>query len=195
MNKNSLFIGAIALLAAPLATAGDMPKGQLGGFITMTSVEVDGVGPGFDFDDDGNGFGIRGWRMLEGPWFVAGEYQTVTLDDTDLDVDQFRFGGGYAMDMWLVRAEYIDTGSDLDQSGFGFHGGLHTQSGQLGFMGTVGYLSLDDASGPEINAGVSFAFNQDWSGMLDLRTFLGSLDPDGDLTLTDIRIGASYNFH
>ena len=192
MNNNSLFIAAVALLAAPLATAGDMPKGQLIGNITMTSVELEGTG--FDFDDDGNGFGIRGWGTLQGPWMVHGEYQTVTLDDTDIDVDQFRFGGGYGMDMWLVKLEYIDTGSDLDQSGLGFHGGVRTQSGALGFTGTVGYLSLDDASGPELNAGVSFAFTPQFSGVVDFRTFLGSLDPDGDLTLTDIRIGGAYNF-
>jgi hypothetical protein len=194
MNKNSLFIAAVALLAAPLATAGDMLKGQIGGHLTMTSVEVDGLGPPFDFDDDGNGFGIRGWGNIQGPWMVHGEYQTVTLDETDIDVDQFRFGGGYAMDMWLLKLEYIDTGSDLDQSGLGFHGGVRTASGQLSFLGTVGYLSLDDASGPELNAGVSFAFTPQFSGVLDLRTFLGSLDPDGDLTLTDIRIGGAYNF-
>ena len=193
MNKNIL-IGLVALMAAPLASAGDMPRGQIGGHVTLTSAEVSDTGT-FDFDDDGTGFGIRGWGMLQGPFFVHGEYQSVTLDDTDLDVDQFRFGGGYAMDMWLIKAEYIDTGSDLDQSGFGVHGGVHTQSGQLGFMGTVGYLSLDDADGVELNAGVSFAFTRELSGMLDYRTFLGSIDPDGDLTLSDLRIGVAYNFY
>jgi hypothetical protein len=192
MSKTLCLSGLAAMLAAPMAFAGDMPRGQIGGHITMTSVEVEGTP--FDFDDDGNGFGIRGWGMIQGPFFFHGEYQTVTLDDSDLDVDQFRFGGGWAQDTWLAKIEYIDTGSDLDQSGIGVHGGLHTMSGQMGFFGTVGYLSLDDADGVELNAGVSFAFTPELSGMLDYRTFLGSLDPDGDLTLSDLRIGVAYGF-
>lgn len=194
MNRNLCSIGLAALLAAPAAMAADMPKGQIGGHLTMTSVEVENTGF-FDFDDDGDGFGIRGWGMVQGPFFVHGEYQTATLDDTDLDVDQFRFGGGYAMDVWILKVEYIDTGSDLDQSGFGFHGGLHTMSGNFGFFGTVGYLSTDDSDGIELNVGGSIAFNRDWSGVLDYRTYLGSLDPDGDLTLSDLRIGVAYNFY
>jgi hypothetical protein len=193
MSKKICLSGLAAMLAAPMAFAGDMPRGQIGGHVTMTSVEVEDTGF-FDFDDDGNGFGIRGWGMIQGPFFFHGEYQTVTLDDSDLDVDQLRFGGGWSQDVWLAKIEYIDTGSDLDQSGIGVHGGLRTMSGQMGFHGTVGYLSLDDADGPELNVGVSFAFTPELSGVVDYRTFLGSLDPDGDLTLSDLRIGVMYGF-
>jgi hypothetical protein len=190
-------MGLAALFAAPAAFAGDMPAGQFAGFVTMTSVEVDGTGApptGGDFDDDGTGFGVRGWASVNGPFFVHGEYQTTGLDDADIDVNQLRLGGGYAMDMWLVKAEYIDTGSDLDQAGFGVHGGLHTMSDQLGFFGTVGYLTTDDTDGVELNAGVSFAFNPQFSGVVDYRTYLGSIDPDGDLTVSDLRVGVAYNF-
>lgn len=181
-----------ALLAAPVAFAGDMPAGQFAGYVTMTSVEVEGTP--FDFDDDGNGFGLRGWANVAPNFFVHGEYQTAGLDDTNIDVDQLRLGGGYAMDMWLVKAEYIDFGSDLDQAGFGVHGGLHTKSDQLGFYGTVGYLTTDDTDGFELNAGVSFDFTPQFAGLVDYRTYLGSIDPDGDLTLSDLRVGVAYNF-
>jgi hypothetical protein len=182
------------LLAAPTAFAGQMPTGQIGGHVTMTAVFIEGTG--FVFYDDGTGFGVRGWGMLQGPWYFHGEYQTVTIHSgpVDVDIDQLRLGGGWAQDMWIAKAEYIDTGSDLDQGGFGVHGGLHTQSGNVGFMGTVGYLMLDDADGIELNIGASLAFNRDWSGVVDYRTFLGSVDPMGDLTLTDLRIGVMYSF-
>lgn len=191
--KNLQLMGLAAVLAAPTAFAGDMPAGQFAGFVTMSSAEVEDTGF-FDFDDDGTGFGLRGWASVNGPIFVHGEYQTVGLDDTDLDVNQLRLGGGYAMDMWIVKAEYIDFGSDLDQAGFGVHGGLHTMSDQLGFFGTVGYLTTDDTDGIELNAGVSFAFNPQFSGVVDYRIYMGSIDPDGDLTVGDLRVGVAYNF-
>jgi hypothetical protein len=181
-----------ALFAAPVAFAGDMPAGQFAGYVTMTSAEVEGTPA--DFDDDGTGFGVRGWANVAPNFFVHGEYQTAGLDDTNIDVDQLRLGGGYAMDMWLVKAEYIDFGSDLDQAGFGLHGGLHTKSDQLGFYGTVGYLTTDDTDGVELNAGVSFDFTPQFAGVVDYRTYLGSIDPDGDLTLSDLRVGVAYNF-
>lgn len=191
MNKFCL-MGLAAVFAAPVALA-DMPKGQVMGHVTMTSAELEGTGG--DFDDDGTGFGIRGWGTVAPNWFVHGEYQTVGLDDSNLDVDQIRLGGGYAMDTWIVKAEFIDTGSDLDQAGFGLHGGLHGGSGNVGFFGTVGYLTTDDSDGIELNIGGSFAFNRDMSVVVDYRTYLGSFDPDGDLTLSDLRVGLAYSFY
>lgn len=194
MNNKLCRAGIAALLASPMAFAGDMPAGQLMGHVTMTSVEIDGTGVA-DFDDDGTGFGIRGWGTVAPNWFVHGEYQTVTTDDFDVDVDQLRIGGGYAMDIWIVKAEYIDFGSDLDQAGFGVHGGMHTMAQNVGFFGTVGYLTTDDTDGFELNAGVTFNFTRDFAGVLDYRTYLGSIDPDGDLTLSDLRVGVAYNFY
>ena len=190
--KKVYLTGLAALLATPLAFAGDMPKGQFGGHLTMTSVEAEDTGS--DFDDDGTGFGIKGWGMMNENVFLHGEYQTVETDDFDIGIDQIRLGGGYSVDNWLFKAEYIDTGSDLDQAGFGFHGGLHTGSGNVGFFGTVGYLMLDDVDGLELDVGGSFAINPDWSIVADYRIFMGSIDPTGDLTLSDLRIGAAYNF-
>jgi hypothetical protein len=194
--KNAYLAGLAALLATPLAFAGDMPKGQFGGHVTLSSAEVEDTPGGFaDFDDDGTGFGIKGWGMVNENVFLHGEYQTVTTDDFDIDIDQIRLGGGYASGNWIFKGEYIDTGSDLDQAGFGVHGGLHTGSGNVGFFGTVGYLMLDDVDGLELDVGGSFGINRDWSIVADYRIFMGSLDPDGDLTLGDLRIGAAYNFH
>lgn len=194
MKKKHITAAAAALLAAPLAFAGDMPAGQLIGHLTMTSAEIEDTGFG-DFDDDGTGFGVRGWGTVAPNWFVHGEYQTVTTDDFDIDVDQFRIGGGYAMDVWMFKAEYIDTGSDLDQAGFGVHGGMHTMAQNVGFFGTVGYITTDDSDGIELNAGVTFNFNKQFGAVVDYRTYLGSLDPDGDLTLSDLRFGVAYNFY
>jgi len=192
--KKLHLMGLAALFAAPMAFAGDMPAGQFAGFVTMTSYETEDIPFTTDFDDDGIGFGVRGWGAVSGPIFVHGEYQTTTLDDSDADVNQLRIGGGYAMDMWLLKAEYVDFGSDVDQAGFGVHGGLQTKSDQLGFFGTVGYLTTDDTDGIELNAGVSFDFTPEFAGVLDYRTYIGSIDPDGDVTLSDLRVGVAYNF-
>jgi hypothetical protein len=193
MKKKLAALAAATLLASPAVFAGDMPNGQIAGYVAMTAVEAEDTG--FDFDDDGMGFGVRGWGKVGQMGFVHGEFQTTTLDDTDLDVQQLRLGGGAMIgDVWLVKGEYIDTGSDLDQAGFGLHAGLHSGNDQASFFGTIGYLTTDDTDGIELNVGGSFAFNPQISGVIDYRTYLGSVDPNGDLTLSDLRVGVAYNF-
>src|SRR5690349_17538077 len=122
MNKKSFFIGVLALLAAPLATAGDMPKGMIAGYVTNSELDVESV-----VKDDGTGFGVRGWVDVSDAFFVHGEYQTTSLDGGDLQ--SLRVGGGVAGELgqgslWLVKGEYVDFGSDVDEDGFGAHGGV-----------------------------------------------------------------------
>ena len=194
---NSLrLISIVSMLAlAPAAFAGNMPKGEITGYFTMEELEA----------ADGNGFGLRGWATVSGPWFINGEYQTASLDTggPSFDVNQLRFGGGYAGElqkgaMWLVRGEYISIGGDINpkQGGLGVHGGaMFMPSEQFGLFGTLGYLTTDDTDGLELNFGGSFNFTREWALAIDYRTYMGSVDPAGDFELTDLRVGASYSFY
>lgn len=192
--KKLCMIGAAALLAsAPAAFAG-MPMGQVTGYITSEKIDLGGGN-----DDSATGFGFRGWASVNGPWFVHGEYQAVGFDGGD--INQLRLGGGFAGEMskgtmWLVKAEYIDTGSDLDQAGFGVHGGLmFNASDAVGLFGTLGYITTDDTDGLEIDVGGKFAFTKEWGGVIDFRDYFGSVDPNGDFKLSDLRFGVSYSFY
>jgi len=190
--KKTCMVGLVAaLLAAPAAFAGSMPAGSLGAYYSM-------VDTGFD---DGDGFGIRGWASLNGPWFVHGEYAMLGLDDSGADIDELRLGGGFAGEiqrgtMWLVKGEYISFGGDADEAGFGVHGGLmFMASDAFGLFGTLGYLTTDNTDGLEFNVGGKMAFTKEWAGVVDYRSYMGNLDPNGDFDVDELRLGASYSFY
>jgi hypothetical protein len=198
MNKQICLVGLLAAIAAaPAAHAGAMPAGSLGAYYSM-------VDAGFD---DGDGFGLRGWASLNGPWFVHGEYAMLSLDDSGADVDEMRVGGGFAGEiqrgtMWLAKGEYIDFGGDADSSGFGVHGGLmFMASDAFGLFGTIGYLSLSsdaaggDSDGLEFNVGGKMAFTKEWCGVVDYRSYGGETDAGADFDNDEIRLGASYSFY
>jgi hypothetical protein len=199
--KNQLVVVVAALLASPAAFAGDMPKGQVGGYVTSEAYEAD-FDAGGTADDDGTGFGVRGWFGMPNGVFFHGEWQTVSMDADDFD--QMRIGGGYAKSIndtmgWLAKGEYIalDNGSGVDQTGFGVHGGLHGHVNKFGWFATGGLLSLEDGDGFEVNGGVSFDFTPALAGVVDVRSFAGSFETAGvdyDLALVDFRVGLNYSF-
>lgn len=192
MKKLTLAVCAAAL-ALPVAAFAAPPAGQVAFYLSNTTLDV-GV------DDDGTGFGVRGWGMVNPNVFIHGEYQTVELDDFGIDVNSLRLGGGYAAEMspgtmWMVKGEYVDFGSDLDQSGFGVHGGVVLGVGNpFSFFGSLGYLTTDDTDGLELNIGAHLAFNKQWGGVIDYRTYMGEADGGGDVDLSDLRIGVTYSF-
>jgi len=194
MRKQLCMIGLAAVLATPVAFAGSMPSGSVAGYLTMSEIDSGG-------SDDGMGFGIRGWASVNGPWFVHGEYQTTDTDDFDITLQSLRLGGGIVGEMgpgsmWLLKGEYIDFGSDLDQAGFGVHGGvLFEASPSVGLFATLGYLTTDDTDGLEFDIGGKFSFSKDWALVVDYRSYMGSVDPSGDIDLTDLRVGAAYSFY
>ena len=196
--KKLYVLALAALLAAPTAFAGSMPKGMIAGYVTSVAFDQGG-----GVDDTGTGFGVKGWASVNGPFFVHGEYQTVSLDPPGPgkgDLQSLRLGGGIVGEinpqlMWLAKAEYLDFGSDVDQAGFGVHGGvMFHASDMLGFGGTLGYLTTDDTDGLEVNVGGHLAFTQQFAGILDLRNYMGSVDPSGDFDVFEIRVGVAYMF-
>ncbi len=196
--RNLSMLVLVAALSAPAAYAGDMPKASIGGYVTMTDVDAGGGA-----QDDGMGFGVRGWAVISNPWFVHGEYQTSSLDDSNTDIDQLRIGGGLAGEiqpgmMWLAKGEYISVGNDFadDQTGFGVHGGMMFHpSQQFGLFGTLGYLTTSDTDGLEFNIGGSFSFTRALAAFIDYRTYMGSVDPSGDLDVSDLHIGVALMFY
>ena len=199
--RNFSMLVLVAALAAPAAFAAEMPKGSMAGYLTMSELDIEGFGK-----DDGTGFGVRGWASINGPFFLHGEYQTTGLDvgGADGDLESLRLGGGMVGDMgggtmWIGKAELVDFGSDADEDGFGFHGGMMFHpSPQFGLYGTLGYLMLNDTDGLELNLGASMSFTKELAGVLDYRTYLGEYDiggTTGDFTVTDLRLGIAYLFY
>lgn len=189
--SNSMYSTAMALaLAAAPAMAAD--TGQIAGYLAKTSVDAAGLG-----DDDGTGFGVKGWFGFGGP-FMHFEYQAVTLDTSDIDVNALRLGGGMAAEMSqqvtaFGKLEYLDFGSDLDTDGFGIHGGvIIAASPQVSFSGSLGYLMLDDSDGFEIDLNGNFKFNKLWGAFLGYRTWMGEEDGLGDIDVSDLRAGITY---
>jgi len=199
MKKQLGMVGlAVAMMAAPAAYAGSMPAGSVGAYYST----------GDSNDADFDGFGIRGWASLNGPWFVHGEYGMLSAKDFNADVDALRIGGGFAGEiqkgaMWLAKAEYLMNGGDADASGFGVHGGvMFMPSDQVGLFGTIGYLNMsddnagDDSAGLELNVGGKFSFTKEWAGVVDYRTYMGEYEDAGvDDETNELRIGASYSFY
>lgn len=186
----------VAMLAGPASAA---ETGAIAAYVSKVTVDDEVLG-----DDDGTGFGARGWFGFGGP-FAHFEYQAVTLDDSDLDVNELRIGGGMSGEMnrqvhLFGKAEYIDLGSDLDLDGFGVHGGVKfIASPQFNLTGSVGYLTLsgdlDDASGLEVDLTAAFKFNQQFGGFFGYRTWMGSLDDAGtDLDVSSLRVGGVIYF-
>lgn len=186
--KKIYMLGVAALLAAPLAFAGQQPTGMVAGHLTMLDADF----------DDGTGFGVRGQFSLgEGGGFLHGEYSMVGLEagGFDVDVNELRLGGGMMGKLqgnanWLGKVEYIDLGSDLDADGFGVHGGANFEAAP-GFelFGTLGFIKFDDDDGLEFNVGGKYKFAPEFAGIVDYRTFSGDF-----VDVTEIRLALAYMF-
>lgn len=190
--KKLAIVAAAAMLAAPAAFAAG-PTGMLAGYFTNSELDV---GP----SDDGTGFGLRGWAMVSGPVFVHAEYQTTELDDSKIDLESVRLGGGYYAEMsketgLYGKVEWLDLGSDLDQSGFGAHAGIvHHLMPNVHIGASLGYLSTDDTDGLEWSLGGGYGFTKELGVFVDYRSYAGSVDGGGDADITDLRAGVTYMF-
>jgi len=200
MQKLQL-LAVAALLAAPAALASDMPKAVAIGYLASVGVDRGGT----TGDDSGIGIGVRGWASLEphgfAGFFAHGEYQTVSLDDFNEDIESLRLGGGMVGQinpqmMWLAKGEYINFGSDSDEAGFGAHGGvMFMPNEKFGVGGTLGFLSTSNTSGVELNVGGHFAINRELSVVGDIRNYMGSPDRGSDYNIFELRAGVGYAFY
>lgn len=159
-------------------------------------VNIPGLGSG---DADGDGFGIKGRAHVAETVTLHGEFQSVTLDDSDADIDQLRFGVGThsAPDTgarFFADGEYVSIDLDgEDQDGFGFHGGLSfSGESQLSGFARIGYLTLDDVDGFEFSLGADLAFSPTVGGFVDYRSIMLEDDGDNEFDFTDLRIGIRF---
>lgn len=195
---------AALLAGVPLAVSADGMPNSLDLYYVSAGVEVDDpfLGSG---DDDGDGFGIKGNFAVADSFFLAGEYQAVGYDDSDLDLDQFRGGIGVNSDpaapaVWYGLAEFLnfelDDGTDSEsESGFGIHiGGRFAINEIFSLNGRIGYVDVDDADGLEWLIGGDIAFTEQLGAFADYR--VTSLEDDTDLEsdFDDLRVGVRWRF-
>lgn len=152
-------------------------------------VDIDGIG---EFEDDGDGFGVKGRFDVAPQFFIAGEYQAVEYDDSNGELDQIRGGLGYRFNRrspfyLLGEIINIDDGED-DETGFGVHLGVDAAvAPALNLYGQVGYVDVE-GDGIEFLGGLAYMFTQQIGGFVDYRqTNLD--DNDVEITLDDLRLG------
>ena len=198
MTRSLLVAGALAF-AANTAHASDFDYLDL---YLVANSELDFGGGA---DDDGDGFGIKGKAHVANTVTLHGEFQSTSLDDSDIDIDQLRFGiGAHAADTgsgarFFGELEFVDLeidapgpgGGTAEQDGFGFHGGLlFTGDSALSGFAKIGYLSLDDVDGFEFNMPSIPIF----ASRLDYRSSTLEDDAGDEADLTDLRLGLRFLF-
>ncbi|NGY04777.1 porin [Solimonas terrae] len=197
---------AAALLVGPCLAFAATP-GYLDGYYTADSklkVHVPGAGSG---DDSGDGYGLRVAAPIGDTLFVAAEYQTANLDDSDTDIDQIRAGLGFMMGEQLRfggLAEYVHLkldaggGDSSTPDGYGLHGRIEfaplpaaTLYGQLGYVRVSDHGSAD---GLEWQVGAAYNFTPMFGAFADYRSTDLKDSDNVDIKLDDVRLGLRWNF-
>lgn len=192
--------------AATLLAASGMAHAEAPGHFDLffvPSAKFDVTIPGFgSLDDDGDGFGIKGQIPVGETMVLLGEYQGVTYDDTDIDVDQLRIGlGSFGESGGGFYAEYASI--DLDGSeadGIGLHLRLSgAPSDAVTVYGQIGYLMLnddsEDISGLEILFGGALNVSGNTGVFVEMRkSMLEGADSDVEFEFTDLRAGLRIGF-
>lgn len=189
---------AASLLGACALPAMSATTNHVDGYIVPHS-EID-IGP---FDDEGDGFGVKGAFQVAPRIFLTGEYQGVEYDDANGDLDQLRLGadfgpGAGASGQGLYgRGQYVSLDFDGgdDQDGVGAHVGYGMSlTPALRVHGEAGYLLLDDLDGPEFLVGAEYRVAQNLGVFADYRMTRFDVDGGGDLDLDELRVGARFHF-
>lgn len=206
MNKRLL--ATAALLATPLAAQALEPAHVDGYYQPWTNLEVD-VPHADDADVDGDGWGAKAFVPIGQPqnFVITGEYETSSYDD-DFDVDEFRVGGGYQMQLGQTDAltgglfaEYVNYDLDgEDADGYGVHLRLHGKAADIvALYGSVGYVSLSgdhdlDFDGFEYLVGASVDVTPQIGLFAEFRESKLEGDNDLDLTADEVRTGVRFVF-
>lgn len=201
-TKKLLLLAALVLPTSAFANEGGHVDGY---YIPSSKLDVD-IGGGLSDDDDGDGFGVKGFVPFgrSQNFFLEGEYQQTSYDDFDVDLDQLRLGAGWQIPLSTgtlgIYGEYVDIkidDVDVDADGFGVHGRLaFPVADGVQIYGQVGYLSLDDHGsydGLEFLVGASVDFSRNVGAFIDYRHT--ELDGDVDYELGDVRVGIRVLFN
>ncbi|HEY9143131.1 MAG TPA: diffusible signal factor-reguated Ax21 family protein [Arenimonas sp.] len=154
--KRSLIALAFAALLPLSAQADDK--------LSYTWVEADYL----NVDGDADGFGLRGsLEFGDSNFYGFGGFNTVEIDNSNIDVDSFDIGLGYA----------------------------HSLSDNVDLLSEISYLNSDvsgfgDLDGYRASVGVRGSFSPNFEGMIKANYTDGD-NFDGDFTAT---VGAQYKF-
>jgi Ax21 family sulfation-dependent quorum factor len=154
--KRSLF--ALALVAAmPFAAQADDK-------LSYTYIEADYL----NVDSDADGFGVRGSvEFADSGFYGFGGWNSVEVDDVNVDVDTFDVGLGYA----------------------------HSLGENLDVLGEAAYMNSDvegfDVDGWRASIGLRGSFSPNFEGLIKANYIDGD-EFDGDFTAT---LGAQYKFN
>lgn len=204
--KSKLVLGIAALgLSTPLLAA---PGSSYidGYYVPSASVEVENAGL-LDFEEEGDGAGVKGAIELVPQVFITGEYQSNQYDDdgSDLELDTYRIGLGLGEGLGngqgvYGRFEFInaDDGGDDSEEESGVVGTIGLGailSPQVKIYGEAGYQKFDDLDGPELLAGIALRLLPNLGVFADYRyTQLDLEDTDVEFTYDEFRVGARFYF-
>lgn len=202
-------IGLGLLLTATVGTAAasDVPRFGSVDVHYTASAKLD-VAPD---DDSGNGFGARLMAPVTDDVLVTAEYGSSNYDDTDIDLDQLRFGlagmggdrlrGGLGAEFVKLEFEFDFFGSTqkLKQEGLHAYGRIeYDVNSRLSLYGQAGYQWLTradaDLTGPEYLAGAVIGLGTSVGAFAEYR-YSDLEDRNGDsLQLRDFHLGLRFVF-
>jgi Ax21 family sulfation-dependent quorum factor len=177
--KNSLL--AAALLAVPALAAATAASAAEG--ISYTQVQAGYIATNGDGNADADGWAIDGSVAVHPNFHLFGGFNRQEIDDTNVDVDQWRAGVGYNHEVsprtdLLTRVAYekFDAGDGLDFDGWSVEAGARaalTQSLEgYALAGYENYDSdglLEDDSNFYGRLGAQWKFNRNWGLSGDVK--------------------------
>ena len=154
MKRSLIALALVAML--PLAAQADDKLSYT--YVDLGYVNVDG---------DADGYGIRGSvEFGDSGFYGLGGWRTVEIDGTNIDVDQWELGVGYAHGL----SDNLDLLAEA----------AYTEAEVFGF----------DTDGYRASVGLRGSFSENFEGLIKANYVDGD-DVDGDFTGT---IGAQYKF-
>lgn len=205
MSKWIFASAAAALLLAPLGAHALEPGSIDAYYIPNTNLDLSVPGSG-GYDDDGDGFGIKGLLPLGALPNLAftGEYESSSYDN-GVDLDSYRLGAGWLFGEQVltggVFGEYVNYSlDDADVDGYGVHARLSGQAAErLNFYVQAGYLDLSgddglDIDGPEYLIGAAYQFTPQLGAFVDFRSTQLEDDNGIELDNNEVRTGLRYWF-
>ncbi len=198
--KLTQLAAAALLVASPLVASA---AGYVEGYYVNSDLDVSlgSVGSG---DDDGNGFGIRASHAFHTNYFAVGEAESLSYDETDIDVRFLRLGAGANSDPKapvvgfiygeLVNASIDAGGDDSSETGYGAHfGAKFKPMTNVSLTARLGYVEIDETSGMEGLISGTYSFTPTLGATVAYRA-LNQSQGDADLDLSDWRIGVRYTY-
>lgn len=204
MLKHSLL-----LCSACLLSSGALASGHLGAYF-VAEADADLSDSGNSLELDGDGFGLFGSFNLSKTDSLYFEYSAVEYDSAEIagmsgkvDFDFVQVRAGYKSLIPLgqklsltpgVEAVSFTLDGETADTGFGLHVALNYQIFDCwSTYAQVGYLSVDEADGPEVKIGTMYQASEKYSLFADYRA--SRFEDDGaDLDVDDVRLGLAIHF-